>query len=247
MSTSGQVNEMLRTARSILAGAGDNVHLLGHALSQFHSALEQHFRSTLARNDQVPESLRIRLGNSKEIDRIQLLELMMTYGGLSATDAQAIRDFNRLRNRIQHDNTIFRGTRQQVEQYADRVERIITGTSPALGRAQMTDELFEAQLAMLGITPPRSPATQQPTPSQTTNRPAKEQRRETASQTAKTISNNLGRNDVARNSSASGRPPSGRAPRADDHTRSGGALIGDWFMYALIGLLILGVIWRLLS
>jgi hypothetical protein len=236
MSTSTQVNDMLRNARAILADAGDNMHLLGHALSQFHSALEEHFRYTLERNSRVPEETRIGLRNTKDINRVQLLELMMSYEGLSTTDAGIIRRYNYIRNRIQHDNEIYQGTREEVERYARLVERVITGELPSFEQAEIPNELFEAQIAMLGIP---TPAKQQPDP---------------AAQAPATNRETVAAADTDRSSAASrpSRPATAhehatRRKQVQPRRQNEGAPVGDWFMYALIALIIIAVIWRLLS
>jgi hypothetical protein len=220
MSASRQVDIMLRAAHGVFAEAGDNAHLLGHALSQFHSAVEEHFRASLEENSNVPASVRISLRNPKETDRIRLLGLMIQYGELSDADAQAIRHYNRIRNRIQKQNEIFQGTRQEVQQYAARVERIISGHFP---QAAIPDEFFEAQRRMLGLPPSPKPIPPQPTaPRPVVPKPiAPTERPSPREQTSRSTS---------------------RQP-----TRAETGPIGDWFMYALIGLLILAVIWRLLS
>ena len=58
MESQSDPETMLRTGRRILAAAGTNADLLGHAMSQIHSALEQYFRQSLAQNTQVPEDTR---------------------------------------------------------------------------------------------------------------------------------------------------------------------------------------------
>jgi hypothetical protein len=235
MSASRQVDIMLRNARAALAEAGDNAHLLGHTLSQFHSAVEEHFRASLEENSKVPASVRISLRNPKETDRIRLLELMIQYGELSDADAQAIRHYNRIRNRIQKQNEIFQGTRQEVQQYAARVERIISGDFP---QTSIPDEFFEVMRSSLDqvtsqkpippqSSPPTSPPPQSTTPRPSPPRPIAPQ--PTIPSEYPSVSSNIRRRAV-------------RQPHQWER-----APIGDWFMYALIGLLILGVIWRLLT
>jgi uncharacterized protein YutE (UPF0331/DUF86 family) len=149
---------MLRNGQRILAEAGTNADQLGHALSQIHSALERHFRQSLAANPQVPADIHARLAQAQDMNRIELIDLMMRYGGLSGSAARTIRDFNRLRNAIQHENYVYEGSRQAIEQYARLVESTISGPDRLLAAAAYPDELFAATAA--GLELPLSPKAQ---------------------------------------------------------------------------------------
>ena len=68
----------------------------------------------------------------------KLIDLMMRYGGLDGSAAETIRHFNRIRNAIQHDNQVYRGSRQAVEQYARLAQSIRDAYAPAATRPSVT-------------------------------------------------------------------------------------------------------------
>ena len=153
MQSQSDPKTMLRTGQRILATAGTNADLLGHALSQIHSALEHSFRQSLTQNMQVPAEIRARLSRAKDMDRIELIELMVQYGKLGSADAETIKGYNRIRNAIQHHNQVYRGTRQALDRYANLAEALITARDRSFAGAEISTELFEASRAMLGINP----------------------------------------------------------------------------------------------
>jgi hypothetical protein len=239
MTTSQQVQDMLQTARADFADAVDNPTLLKNALSEFHSALEEYFRWTLEQNNDVPFDRRLNLRNTKLTDWPALLDLMRQYGGLSAKDTDTIYRYNQIRNSLQHRNVTYKGGRQGVQQYANLVERLIDGTDPL----DIPDDLFDANMAELGVSTSHSRAN-------VARMPAGESigertpRRDASSATGNSAS-------VPRNSASSGESTSQQytprqyTPRrnvtgsSDKQGSPIGVDVGDWFMYALIALIIL--------
>ncbi len=140
----------LGEARTILAEPGVKAAQLGIALLYIHSALEQHFRTSLSRNDRVPLEIRPSLSRSRAIDWPELLMLMTTYGGLNTTHGATIRTMNMSRNGVAHRGETYRGTRQDLLRYADLADSLITGREPSFASAAMPDELFDATMAGLG-------------------------------------------------------------------------------------------------
>lgn len=147
-------HDLLRSGRALLADPKANAHQLGTALMNIHSALEQHFRTSLSGNGQVPSETRASVSRSKEIDWPQLLVLMATYGGLSSTHGETIRQMNIVRNGIAHRGETYRGTRRELERYADLAESLITGRERSFAGAEISQELYEASMAMLGMDSP---------------------------------------------------------------------------------------------
>jgi hypothetical protein len=150
----GDAGDLLRSGRAMLADLNANPHQLGSALMSIHSALEQHFRATLSQNEQVPLETRMNLFRPKEIDWPKLLDLMITYGGLSWAQGDSIRRYNMIRNGIAHRGELFRGTRRDLGQYADLAESLIAGREPSLADDDHSDALYEIYKAGLGIKPP---------------------------------------------------------------------------------------------
>jgi hypothetical protein len=174
--------ELLGKARTILADRSANADQLGIALINIHSALEQYFRDSLARNSRMPLEARVSLSRSREIDWPRLLELMSTYGGLSATHGNTIRRMNMIRNGIAHRGETYRGSRQELVRYADLAESLITGRERSFAGAEIPSELYDASMATLGVGSPtqQRPAgsTARPEPARpTATGPARTQRR----------------------------------------------------------------------
>jgi hypothetical protein len=164
--------DLLRKGRALLADPGANAHQLGTALMNIHSALEQHFRISLSQNDRVPLETRANLFRSKEIDWPQLIELMVIYGGLISAQGETIRRFNIVRNGIVHRGETYRGSRRELEQYADLAEALISGRERSFASAEISNPLFDAQMAMLGMDwSPKQP-TASDTPWPTVARPS---------------------------------------------------------------------------
>jgi hypothetical protein len=234
MSRSRQVHDMLQTARADFADAADNPTLLKNALSEYHSALEEYFRWTLERNNDLPVERRLSIRNTKLTDWPALLDLMRQYGGLSAKDTDTIYRYNQIRNSLQHRNVTYKGGRQGVQQYAKLVERLIEGTDAL----DIPDDLFDANMAELGLSASQS---------------RENVARMPAAEAIGERTPRRGASSATRNSASSGEyTPRQYTPRrniSESSDRQGspiGADVGDWFMYALIALIILAVIWQLL-
>jgi hypothetical protein len=143
-------HELLRRGRELLTDPQANTSQLEKALMNIHSALEQHFRDSLAHNRQVPWETRTSVATVKEVDWPQLIVLMTTYGGLSITHGSTIRSMNMIRNRIVHQGETYRGTRQDLVRYAELADSLITGRTQSFAGADMPDDLFDATMAGLG-------------------------------------------------------------------------------------------------
>jgi hypothetical protein len=170
MMHTANTHELLRKGRATLASAGENRVLLGSALIDIHSALERAFRDRLLYDERVPEEIRTRV-SSKEVNWPGLVALMQSYSGLREEDGETILRFNQMRNGIVHYGQTYRGTRQELERYARLVETLIAERQPSFDDAAISDELYEASLAMLSVGSPtkRPPdeAAQPPAPQQT--------------------------------------------------------------------------------
>jgi hypothetical protein len=218
----------LGKARAILAQPDVKADQLGIALLYIHSALEEHFRTSLSCNDRVPLETRASLSLSRALNWPELLVLMTTYGGLNTTQGGTIRSMNMIRNGIAHRRETYRGTRQDLLRYADLAESLITRREPSFADAEMPDELFDATMAALGRDAPPKQHTVGETPRSTSLMPT---------------------SDVpllTRQQPASARPRQPAPPRADDapavhHNRA--ASQGAQYSTLLILVLIVVLIW----
>lgn len=220
----------LGKARAILAQPGVKADQLGIALLYIHSALEEHFRTSLSRNHRVPLETRANLSRSRAFNWPELLVLMTTYAGLNTTHGGTIRTMNMIRNGIAHRHETYRGTRQDLLRYADLAESLITGHEPSFADAEMPDELFDATMAALGRAAPPKQHTVGETPQSTSLVPT---------------------SDVplpTRQQPAPARPRQPAPPHADDapavrHNRA--ASQGAQYFTLLIVVLIVVLIWML--
>jgi hypothetical protein len=138
-------------AQSLLSSAGDDSNRLGSALVQFQSAIEKHFRAYLARNVTVPQYIQEQANNTREIDWPKLLEYMAQYGDLPTSTGARIRKMNIIRNSIIHNGQMYRGGRQELEQYAKLIDTIIRQPQHSPPSVSGNSALDDAAFAMLGI------------------------------------------------------------------------------------------------
>jgi hypothetical protein len=62
-------HDPLQSGRALLADPKANAHQLGTALMNIHNALEQHFRTSLSGNGQVPSETRASVSRKRSIGR----------------------------------------------------------------------------------------------------------------------------------------------------------------------------------
>ena len=117
------IQEKLQKGRDRLNKAGNDVDMLGLAMTSIHGALEDACRHWLAAPE-IKQQHGVDVQNKAEANWQNLLELMPRYCGWSEQDVRYVRKMNGLRNKAAHGEG-FEGTRQDVEQYLNFVENAI--------------------------------------------------------------------------------------------------------------------------
>ena len=135
------VQEKLQESRARLNKAGNDSDYLGLAFSSIHEVLGEVCRSLLS-EPSIKQQHGIDVQDKAKANWQDLLELMPIYYGWSERDIRYIRKMNSWRNQFAHEFS-FEGTRQDVEQYLNYVENIISNTSFATIE-NSNDNLFDS-------------------------------------------------------------------------------------------------------
>lgn len=132
-----------------LQDAGNNPDLLGVALLVFHAALEDHFRDVLESTSALPATQRARVRDKRQVQWMQLVDLMQQYHRLSNTHRHWILSTNRFRQEFAHGSK-FNGNRREVERYGAFVRTQINGSGssrPIVNRRQPNTSSHSTQAA----------------------------------------------------------------------------------------------------
>jgi DnaJ-class molecular chaperone len=125
-----QYQEKLKRGLELLKKAGSDRDLLGLALISLHGALEDYFRDWLASSPKVPTSEQIRAKDKKQVQWLELLELMQKYNSLKQGDRSYILRMNKLRQEVGHGNP-YTGGQKELESYAGYVRRYLAQEQPS--------------------------------------------------------------------------------------------------------------------
>jgi TM2 domain-containing membrane protein YozV len=120
-------NKKLEDGRIALDKAGDDPDLLGLAFIKIHAALEDACRGWLS-IPQVAQQHQLDAQNRSKVSWKEIPELMTRYYQWSDREVEYIRRINLIRNKVAHGEG-FRGTRQEVEDYAIWVENCLERNS----------------------------------------------------------------------------------------------------------------------
>ncbi len=115
-------NKKLEDGLNILAQANNNPYILGTALQTIHGALEDACRLWLSQ-PHISKQHNINVQSRSDTNWQTLLELMPKYYQWNDRDVQYVRRMNGIRNNVAHGDG-FKGTQQEVEQYAAYVKNI---------------------------------------------------------------------------------------------------------------------------
>lgn len=130
----------LQKGRDRLNKAGNDLDMLGLALTSIHGALEDACRSWLAA-PHIRQQHGVDVQNKAEANWQNLLELMPRYCGWSERDVRYVRRINSLRNKAAHGDG-FEGTRQDVAKYLNYVESAIAKNGSVSNFTSKTSNSF---------------------------------------------------------------------------------------------------------
>lgn len=135
------VQDKLQKGRDLLNKAGNDLDLLGLALTSMHGALEDACRDWLS-EPSIQRQHGVAMQGESKASWKHLPELMSKYCGWSDQDVRYVRKMNGLRNKVAHGDR-FSSSYQEIAEYLEFVERVIaSGGSTDGSKSEQTGKPY---------------------------------------------------------------------------------------------------------